>query len=125
MDYTVDYVRIAVLTPYDKVLTFLDNKVANAMHYYDDALHTYLKGSTYTYEFKTLTGHDDAVYLVEGNKLSFKYKDKGYYMTIMNVEKGGKETTVTAYGVARALFRLQEKCRFAAVKRQCVKAIGL
>jgi len=95
--------RIAVLTPYDKVLTFLDNTVTSCMHYFDETLHTYLKGSAYTFEFTTLTAHDDAAFLVEGNKLSFTRKNKGYYLTIMNVEKGGDTTNVTAYGLCLEL----------------------
>lgn len=99
----MEQIRIAVLTPYDKVLAFLDNTVPSAMHYFDEILHTYLKGSAYTFEFTTLTAHDDAVFLVEGNKLSFTRKNKGYYLTIMNVEKGGDTTTVTAYGLCLEL----------------------
>lgn len=99
----MEQIRIAVLTPYDKVLAFLDNTVPSAMHYFDETLHTYLKGSAYTFEFTTLTAHDDAVFLVEGNKLSFTRKNKGYYLTIMNVEKGGNTTTVTAYGLCLEL----------------------
>jgi hypothetical protein len=99
----MEKIRIAVLTPYDKVLAFLDNTVPSAMHYFDETLHTYLKGSSYTFEFTTLTAHDDAVFLVEGNKLSFTRKNKGYYLTIMNVEKGGDTTTVTAYGLCLEL----------------------
>lgn len=99
----MEQIRIAVLTPYDKVLAFLDNTVPSAMHYFDEILHTYLKGSSYTFEFTTLTAHDDAAFLVEGNKLSFTRKNKGYYLTIMNVEKGGDTTTVTAYGLCLEL----------------------
>lgn len=99
----MEQIRIAVLTPYDKVLAFLDNTVPSAMHYFDETLHTYLKGSSYTFEFTTLTAHDDAVFLVEGNKLSFTRKNKGYYLTIMNVEKGGDTTSVTAYGLCLEL----------------------
>ena len=99
----MEHIRIAVLTPYDKVLAFLDNTVPSAMHYFDEILHTYLKGSSYTFEFTTLTAHDDAAFLVEGNKLSFTRKNKGYYLTIMNVEKGGDTTTVTAYGLCLEL----------------------
>ena len=95
--------RIAVLEPYGTVQTFMDNNVPDAMHYYDDTLHTYLKGSTYTYEFKTLTQHKDVQYLVEGNKLSFFFNDTGYYLTIMTVERGGIETTITAYGLCLEL----------------------
>lgn len=99
----MENIRIAVLTPYDKVLTFLDNTVTSCMHYFDETLHTYLKGSAYTFEFTTLTAHDDAAFLVEGNKLSFTRKNKGYYLTIMNVEKGGDTTNVTAYGLCLEL----------------------
>lgn len=99
----MEQIRIAILTPYDKVLAFLDNTVPSAMHYFDETLHTYLKGSAYTFEFTTLTAHDDAVFLVEGNRLSFTRKNKGYYLTIMNVEKGGNTTTVTAYGLCLEL----------------------
>lgn len=99
----MEQIRIAVLTPYDKVLTFLDNTVTSCMHYFDETLHTYLKGSAYTFEFTTLTAHDDAAFLVEGNKLSFTRKNKGYYLTIMNVEKGGDTTNVTAYGLCLEL----------------------
>lgn len=99
----MEQIRIAVLSPYNKVLTFLDNTVHSAMHYFDEILHTYLKGSSYTFEFTTMTAHDDAVFLVEGNKLSFIRKNKGYHLTIMSVEKGGDTTTVTAYGLCLEL----------------------
>lgn len=99
----MEQIRIAILNPYNKVLAFLDNTVPNAMHYFDEILHTYLKGSSYTFEFTTMTAHDDAVFLVEGNKLSFKRKGKDYHLTIMSVEKGGDTTSVTAYGLCLEL----------------------
>lgn len=99
----MEQIRIAILNPYNKVLAFLDNTVPNAMHYFDETLHTYLKGSSYTFEFTTMTAHDDAAFLVEGNKLSFIRKNKGYHLTIMSVEKGGDTTTVTAYGLCLEL----------------------
>lgn len=99
----MEQIRIAILNPYNKVLAFLDNTVPNAMHYFNETLHTYLKGSSYTFEFTTMTAHDDAVFLVEGNKLSFKRKGKDYHLTIMSVEKGGDTTTVTAYGLCLEL----------------------
>lgn len=96
-------VRIAVLDPYGTVLAHLDNDVDKAMPYWSDTLHTYLSGSAYTFGFKTLAAHEDAKYLVEGNKLSFKYKDKGYHLTIMNVEKSRKTVMVEAYGLSLEL----------------------
>lgn len=96
-------VRIAVLDPYGTVLAHLDNAVDKAMPYWSDTLHTYLSGSAYTFGFKTFTAHEDAKYLVEGNKLSFKYKNKGYHLTIMNVEKSRKTVMVEAYGLSLEL----------------------
>lgn len=96
-------VRIAVLDPYGTVLAHLDNAVDKAMPYWSDTLHIYLSGSAYTFGFKTFTAHEDAKYLVEGNKLSFKYKDKGYHLTIMNVEKSRKTVMVEAYGLSLEL----------------------
>ena len=33
-------IRIAVLSAYDEVCTFLDNSITKAMHYWNDELHT-------------------------------------------------------------------------------------
>ena len=99
----MENIRIAVLSTYDEVCAFLDNTVENAMHYFEDELHTYLKGSAYTYTFKTFTDHEDAQFLAVGNKISFLYKDKGYYLNIVNVERDEVYTTVFAYGLSLEL----------------------
>ena len=78
---------IAILNPYDKVLTFMDNDAPDALRYYDDELHTYVKGSAATFSFSASAKHEDAQHLVEGNKLSFVYYNKDYYFNIMTVEK--------------------------------------
>ncbi|MGN1275393.1 MAG: phage tail protein, partial [Floccifex sp.] len=108
----VENVRIAVLNPYDEVISFLDNNVEEAMNYYDDTLHTYLKGSAYTYEFTTLNNHEDVKYLVEGNKLSFirdlNGENRSYYLNIVDVEKDESEIKVLSYGLLFEL--LNEEC---------------
>lgn len=91
--------RIAILSAYDEVCAFLDNSLDDTLHYWDDNLHTYLQGSAYTFEFTTESWMDDAAYLVDGNHLSFKYKDKGYYLNIVETEKDELEIKVTAYGL--------------------------
>ena len=96
-------IRIAILSTYDEICAFLDNTVKNAMHYWDDELHTYLKGSAYTYTFKTFTDHEDGQYLAVGNKISFVYKNKGYCLNIVNVERDDIYTTVIAYGLSLEL----------------------
>lgn len=95
----MDMPRIAILSAYDEVCAFLDNSLDGTLHYWDDTLHTYLQGSAYTFEFTTESWAEDAAYLVEGNHLSFKYKDKGYYLNIVEVEKDELEIKVTAYGL--------------------------
>lgn len=99
----MENVRIAILDAYNNVLSYLDNSTDKAMHYYEDELHTYLSGSAYTYLFKTLSDHEDSQFLVVGNKLSFVYKNKGYYCNIVNVERNEKYTKVTAYGLSLEL----------------------
>lgn len=95
----MDMPRIAILSAYDEVCAFLDNSLDGTLHYWDDTLHTYLQGSAYTFEFTTESWKEDATYLVEGNHLSFKYKDKGYYLNIVETEKDELEVKVTAYGL--------------------------
>lgn len=107
-----DNVRIAVLNQYDEVITFLDNEIDGAMNYYDEILHTYLKGSAYTFEFSTLNNHEDVKYIVEGNKLSFirdlNGENKSYYLNIVDVEKDESEIKVLSYGLLFEL--LNEEC---------------
>ena len=95
----MDTPRIAILSAYNEVCAFLDNSLDGTLHYWDDTLHTYLQGSAYTFEFTTESWAEDVAYLVEGNHLSFKYKDKGYYLNIVEVEKDELEIKVTAYGL--------------------------
>ena len=92
-------VRIAILNAYDKVLTFMDNDAPDALRYYDDELHTYVKGSAATFTFTASSKHKDAQNLVEGNKLSFVYNGKDYYFNIMKVEKDEYTVTITAFSL--------------------------
>lgn len=87
-------IRIAVLNPHDRVLAFLDNTHRNSMHYWNDELHEYLQGTANTYAFTVSSKHEDAAYIVEGNKVAFVYNGKDYYLNIVHVEKD--EFTVTA-----------------------------
>lgn len=99
----MDNIRIAILNAYDSVQTFIDNQATNAMHYFDEELHTYLSGSAYTFTFSTFSDHEDAKHLVVGNKLSFKYKNRGYYCNIVNVETTETKIKVTSYGLSLEL----------------------
>ena len=103
----MEYVRIAILDAYDSAQTYMDNNVPTALHYYSDELVEYLKGTAATYSFTAPAKHTDSVYLVEGNKLSFRYRDKDYYMNIMHVERDEFEVTVEAYSLSFELLNAQ------------------
>lgn len=91
--------RIAILDSYDNLCTFIDNDVPKAMHYYDDEFHVYLSGTAYTFSFSFTKDHEDKRFLTVGNKVAFNYKNKSYYLNILNTDKN----TVTAYGLSLEL----------------------
>lgn len=110
----MDNIRIALLNAYDKVCAFLDNEAPESMHYYQDELHQYLKGSAATYSFKTSAKHKDASYLTEGNKLAFRYRDCDFYLNIMTVTKDEYEIEVEAYSLNFELLNEQKEAYKAA-----------
>lgn len=99
----MENVRIAILSADDTVCAFLDNSVDKCAPYWDDVLHTYLQGSQYTFELRTLADHEDAQFIVEGNHCSFRYKNHDYYCTIVHVEKSEHEIYMQAYGLTLEL----------------------
>ena len=109
----MENVRIAVLNTHDTVEGFLDNEAPESLHYYDDELHEYLQGSAYTFTFTASADHEDAQYLIEGNKLAFIYREKEYYLNIMRVEADEYEITVEAYGLLFELLN-EEKEKYSA-----------
>lgn len=92
-------IRIAILNPHDRVLAFLDNTHRNSMHYWNDELHEYLQGTANTYAFTVSSKHEDAAYIVEGNKVAFVYNGKDYYLNIVHVEKDEFTVTATAWSL--------------------------
>lgn len=111
----MERVRIAILDAYDNVLAFMDNGAPKALHYYDDELHEYLKGTANTLTFCAGAKHEDAQYLIEGNKLSFLYRGKEYYLNIMSVRRDELEVEVTAYSLSFELLN-EEKEKYAATE---------
>lgn len=93
-------IRIAVLNPHDRVLAFLDNTHRNSMHYWNEELHEYLQGTANTYAFTVSSKHEDAAYIVEGNKVAFVYNGKDYYLNIVHVEKDEFTVTATAWSLS-------------------------
>lgn len=95
----MENVRIAILSTYDQVCAFMDNSLPNALHYYSDELHSYREGAANTFEFTASARHKDSKYLVEGNKLSFVYRNKDYYFNIVKVVRTEQTVEVTGYSL--------------------------
>ena len=103
----MEYVRIAILSAYDKVCAHMDNEAEEALHYYNDELTEYLKGTAATYTFSANAQHPDSQHLVEGNKIAFRKNEKDYYMNIMHVERDEYEVAVEAYSLSFELLNEQ------------------
>lgn len=88
---------IAVKSQYDQVLAFFNNAAPKAMHFKNDRLHEYVKGNASQFTFKTAAKHSDSQYLVEGNKLAFRWKNKDYDLNIVKVVRDEKVVEITAY----------------------------
>ena len=95
----MDNIRIAVLDAYDVKITFMDNSLPEALHYYKDELHTYLEGSAAAFTFMASAKHGDSQYLAEGNKLSFRYRGNDYYFNIVKVYRTEYIVEITAYAL--------------------------
>lgn len=95
--------RISIRDAQDKALAFMDNGLPDALHYFDEELHSFLSGSQYTFEFSSLTSHPDARFIQEGNHLSFKHEGKDYYLTIVKVSRSSSITESLAFGLTLEL----------------------
>ncbi|WP_230397973.1 hypothetical protein [Novisyntrophococcus fermenticellae] len=95
----MENVRIAVLSVDETVCTLFDNQIPDAMHYSEACLHTYLQGSAYTLDIEAGTEHADTQYLMEGNKVSFIYKNRDYMCNIVSIERTETDITVTCWGL--------------------------
>ena len=95
--------RISIRDARDKALAFMDNGLPDALHYFDEELHSFLSGSQYTFEFSSLTSHPDARFIQEGNHLSFKHEGKDYYLTIVKVSRSSSIIESLAFGLTLEL----------------------
>ncbi|MGL9911633.1 hypothetical protein [Enterococcus sp. DIV0213h] len=88
---------IAVKSQYDQVLAFFNNAAPKAMHFKNDRLHEYVKGNASQFTFKTAAKHPDSQYLIEGNKLAFRWKNKDFDLNIVKVVRNEMTVEITAY----------------------------
>lgn len=94
-------IRICILTANNEPAAFMDNDAPEALHYYNDTLHTFLAGSAYTFEFAADARHSDVEFLAVGNKLAFvDEKDRKFYLNITQTEQDEDQIMVTAMGLS-------------------------
>lgn len=99
----MEFVRICVLNSLDEPVCFMDNSRPGSLHYWDDLLHIYLKGSASTFSFSCDVTHPDSEKLVVGARISFVKDNVPYYFTITNTEQTETTLTVTCYATALGL----------------------
>ena len=94
-------IRICILTANNEPAAFMDNGAPEALHYYNDTLHTFLAGSAYTFEFTADARHSDVEFLAVGNKLAFvDENDRKFYLNITQTEQDEDQIMVTAMGLS-------------------------
>lgn len=103
-------VQIAVHNNNMEIVDYISNDVPGSLHYYDDILDIYLKGSE-TFEF-TVSKYRDGViqdrikYLTDDAYLSFTYEDDNFLMVIRKIVED--DTSVTVYAESFNLELLNE-----------------
>lgn len=93
------HVRIAILNTNNMPIAFMDNKHKKSMHYWNDKLHEYLQGTAETYSFTVNAKHADAEHVTVGNKVAFIYRNKSYYLNIINTDQTEETITATAWSL--------------------------
>ena len=96
----MESIRITILSTHDVVCARMDNEAPDALHYYDDELHSYLEGTANTFSFKAPADHEDAQYLTVGNKLAFQKDGRDYYLNIVQSTQDEEIVDVMAYSLS-------------------------
>lgn len=99
--------RICILSRDNIPIGYMDNDVPDALHFYDDTIHTYLEGTAHTFEFTASSQHEDSELLTVGNKLAFYHDRRAYYLTIMKTLQTETEIDVEAYSTSLELLNEQ------------------
>ena len=94
---------IAILDQNDKFLTKLDNNAPKALHYFNDTLENFLVGTASTFECTIIKDNPDSEFVKEGNKLTFKYAQRDYFMNIIRIEEDEHFISVLAMGLSLEL----------------------
>ena len=96
----IEQIRVAVLNSNNEVIAFMDNEHKQSMHYFNDEIHEYLQGAANTFKFTVNAKHEDSIYILEGNKVSFIAGGKHYFLNIVRVERDEETVNAEAWSLS-------------------------
>ncbi|MGL4697135.1 phage tail spike protein [Enterococcus larvae] len=100
----MENVRIMVRDALDlQTLTILDNSAVNGLHYTNDTLNRFVEGDASVFSCDIAKTNDDVQHLAVGNKLAFVWKDKDYWLNIIDTEEDEYTITIMAFSLSLEL----------------------
>lgn len=68
-------------------VAFMNNGSPDALHYFDDNWHRYLKEGTSTFDFTVYKTHPDSTLITTQGYISFNYESQDYLFNVMNIQE--------------------------------------
>lgn len=68
-------------------VAFMNNGSPDALHYFDDIWHRYLKEGTSTFDFTVYKTHPDSTLITTQGYISFNYESQDYLFNVMNIQE--------------------------------------
>lgn len=100
----MENVRIMVRDALDlQTLTILDNSAVDGLHYTNDTLNRFVEGDASVFSCDIAKTNDDVQHLAVGNKLAFVWKDKDYWLNIIDTEEDEYTITIMAFSLSLEL----------------------
>lgn len=66
---------------------FMNNNLPDALHYFDDTWHRYLKEGTSTFDFTVSKAHPDSALITTQSYISFNYESQDYLFNVMTLKE--------------------------------------
>ncbi|MFS1008449.1 hypothetical protein ACFC8U_03715 [Enterococcus casseliflavus] len=103
---TTENVRIAVRDSHDsETLTYMDNSAVGAIHFDKADLTRFFEGDTTALVMRINNKHPEASFVTVGNKLSFVYKNRDYWLNISQTGRDGYYKELVAFSLTWELYK--------------------
>ncbi|WP_142974218.1 hypothetical protein [Enterococcus casseliflavus] len=103
---TTENVRIAVRDAHDsETLTYMDNYAVGAIHFDKADLTRFFEGDTTALVMRINNKHPEASFVTVGNKLSFVYKNRDYWLNISQTGRDGYYKELVAFSLTWELYK--------------------